>query len=50
MKRNNILSYTIGETSQMFKTGNTYVSYLSSDVMDVLSGYVVRKMRIARSS
>ena len=50
MKRNNILSYTIGETSQMFKTGNTYVSYLSSDVMDILSGYVVRKMRIARSS
>lgn len=50
MKRNNILSYTIGETSQMFKTGNTYTSYLSSDAMDILNGYIVRKIRIARSS
>lgn len=49
MKRNNILSYTIGETSQMFKTGNTYVSYLSSDTMDILEGYIYRKIRIARA-
>lgn len=49
MKRGNILSYTIGETSQMFKTGNTYVSTLSSDAMDILDGYIVRKIRIARA-
>lgn len=49
MKRNNILSYTIGETSQMFKTGNTYVGYLSSDTMDILEGYIYRKLRIARA-
>lgn len=49
MKRNNVLSYTIGETSQMFKTGNTYVSSLCSDAMDILNGYIVRKLRIARS-
>lgn len=50
LQDNNILSYTIGETSQMFRSGNQYKTMLSSSAMDILSKYICRRIQIGRSS
>lgn len=50
LQDSNILSYTIGETSQMFRSGNQYKTTLSSSAMEVLSKYICRRIKIGRSS
>lgn len=49
MKRQGVLSSTIGETSQMFKTGNTAINKLSYTAINELTGWLYRNVTIGRA-